>query len=147
MSAAPMGARSVTALTLYYDGNCPFCSSEMQRLRTWDKAGRLAFVDIALAGFDPGLLGASMAQLNRELYSLRADGRVLVGIDSMLAAYTLAGRAWLVLPLRVPGLRQVCGLLYRRFARNRYLMSRLLGYRAPVCADGACQMRNPFFKD
>jgi predicted DCC family thiol-disulfide oxidoreductase YuxK len=136
------------ALTLYYDGKCPFCVAGMDRLRGYDKAGRLAYVDIAQPGFDPAHLDASMAQLNLEIYSLTSDGKVLVGVDSLLAAYTLAGRGWLVWPLRVPLLRSVLSWLYRAFARNRYTISRLLGYKAkPTCEDGVCFHGNPFFKD
>lgn len=136
------------ALTLYYDGKCPFCANGMRQLAAWDQAGKLAFVDIALAGFDPAHLNASMAELNLEIYSRTAAGKVLVGVDSLLAAYTLAGRGWLVWPLRVPGLRGVLSTLYRWFARNRYTMSRLLGYKAaPTCTDGVCFHGNPFFKD
>lgn len=83
-------------LTLYYDGRCPFCATEMARLQSWNGAGRLAFVDIAAAGFDPLPLGLEMAALNRESHARTADGGLLVGIDSLLAAYTLVGRAWLV---------------------------------------------------
>lgn len=64
----------------------------------------------------------------------------------MLAAYTLAGRGWMVWPLRVPLLGGLLWYLYRLFARNRYTMSRLLGY-TPVCADGVCQPLNRFFRD
>lgn len=134
------------ALTLYYDGSCRFCAMEMKRLGRWDRGGKLAFVDIALPGFDPSHLGAEMAQLDLQLYSQTCDGRILIGTDSMLAAYTLAGRGWMVWPLRVPLLRGVLGWLYRLFARNRYKMSRLLGYK-PVCADAVCQPLNPFFRD
>ncbi|CUI04898.1 thiol-disulfide oxidoreductase DCC family protein [Massilia antarctica] len=133
-------------LTLYFDGKCPFCRAGMARLAQWDQAGHLAFVDIAAPGFDPAHLGVDIAALNRELHSQTRDGRVLAGIDSMLRAYTLAGQAWRVLPLRVPGLRTVCSWSYRLFARHRYLMSRVLGYRAPVCAEGVCERPNPFFK-
>ena len=136
------------ALTLYYDGKCPFCANGMQQLGQWDKAGKLAFIDIAMDGFDPAPLNASMAQLNLEIYSQRADGKVLIGVDSLLAAYTLAGQGWRVWPLRVPGLRAVLAALYRAFARNRYTMSRLLGYKAPpTCENGVCFHGNPFFKD
>ena len=135
-------------LTLYYDGKCPFCASGMQQLGAWDKAGRLAFVDISREGFDPAHLNASMEQLNLEIYSQTAAGKVLVGVDSLLAAYTLAGRSWRVWPLRVPVLRDVLSWMYRLFARNRYTMSRLLGYKAPpACEDGVCFHGNPFFKD
>jgi predicted DCC family thiol-disulfide oxidoreductase YuxK len=139
----------MSALTLYYDGNCPFCVAGMDRLRAHDRAGKLAYVDIAQPGFDPSHLNASMEQLNLEIYSLTGEGKVLVGVDSLLAAYTLAGRGWLVWPLRVPLLRDVLSWLYRAFARNRYTMSRLLGYKAnkPACEDGVCFHGNPFFKD
>lgn len=138
------------ALTLYYDGQCAFCTAEMARLARWDqpRAAALAFVDIAQLGFDPAHLNASMAQLNAQLYARTQDGRVLVGIDSMLAAYTLVGRGFLVWPLRVPVLRTVLAFLYRAFARHRYAMSRLLGYRlAPACSAGVCKAGNPFLTD
>jgi predicted DCC family thiol-disulfide oxidoreductase YuxK len=132
-------------LTLFFDGNCPFCHNEMKRLASWDAGGRLAFVDIAVAGFDPSPLGASMLDLNRELYSQRPDGTVLVGIDSMLAAYTLVDKGWMVLPLRVKWLRPGLRYLYRKFAINRYTMSRWLGYKVtPRCVDGVCSVGNPF---
>ncbi|MES2017846.1 MAG: DUF393 domain-containing protein [Pseudomonadota bacterium] len=137
----------MSALTLFFDGKCPFCAAEMQRLAKWDRTACLAFVDIATPGFDPAHLKATMDELNLQLYSLTADGRVLVGIDSMVAAYTLVGRGVLVWPLRVPLLRDVLSYLYRLFARNRYQMSALLGYKAaPACENGLCAI-NPFFKD
>lgn len=135
-----------TALTLYYDGQCAFCTREMMRLAGWDKHARLAFVDIARPGFDPAHLGLTMAQLNREMASQTAAGQVLLGVDSMLAAYPLVGRGMFVWPLRVPGLRQVLTVLYRLFARHRYAMSKLLGYRMPACADGVCGIGNPFLR-
>lgn len=139
---------STPALTLYFDGRCAFCSTEMARLGRWDKHRKLAFVDIAQPGFDPAHLGATMAELNLEMYSQSADGAVYAGIDSMLAAYTLVGRGYLVAPLRVPFLRPPLAYLYRMFARNRYRMSRLLGYKlTPVCQDGVCAHRNPYLKD
>ncbi|WP_164932034.1 DUF393 domain-containing protein [Janthinobacterium sp. 17J80-10] len=139
---------STTAeLTLYYDGNCPFCLAEMRRLMRWNSAGRLGFVDISRPDFDPAPLGVDMAALDRELHSSTADGRVLVGIDSMLAAYTLVGRAWIVLPLRVHALRPLLASLYRGFARNRYRFSRWMGYRPAGHCDGdVCQPVNPFFR-
>ena len=88
-----------------------------------------------------------MDDLNREMASQTALGHVLIGVDSMLAAYALVGKGYLVWPLRVPGLRQVLTVLYRLFARHRYTMSKLLGYRMPDCADGICGIGNPFLRD
>jgi predicted DCC family thiol-disulfide oxidoreductase YuxK len=132
-------------LTLLFDGHCPFCAAEMARLRRWDGKGRLNFVDISLPDFDPAGLKLDMAALDRELHSITADGKLLVGIDSMLAAYTLVGKGWLVLPLRVIWLRPLLSLLYRQFARNRYRFSRWLGYRpVPTCEHNVCRAGNPF---
>lgn len=137
------------ALTLYYDGLCPFCTIEMDRLRRWDKHGQLGFVDISIGGFDPSHLGATMEQLNLEVYSQTDQGQVLAGTESIFAAYRLVGRGWIVWPLRVPLLRQFLSWLYRLFARNRYRMSRLLGYKraTPRCEEGVCAHRNPYFND
>ncbi len=137
-----------TRLTLYFDGNCPFCLAEMQRLRSWNKAGYLAFVDIAEPGFDPALLGVDMSALNLQLHSQTADGTLLVGIDSMLAAYPLVDKSWMIWPLRVRLLRPLLGWLYRQFARNRYRVSAWLGYSPVVrCTDGVCQTGNPFLRE
>ena len=132
------------ALTLYYDGRCPFCIAAMRRLRQWDTAGRLAFTDIAAPGFDPAPLGADLAALNRELVARTGDGALLIGIDAMLAAYTLAGRGWMVWPLRVRILRPGLARAYRWFARHRYTVSRRLGMRPVACDDGVCSTRNLF---
>ena len=135
------------ALTLYFDGACPFCVKSMRQLGRWDTAGRLAFVDIAAPGFDPAPLGVDMAALNREVHGRTREGDLVVGIDTMLAAYTLAGRGWLVWPLRVRLLRPALAGCYRWFARHRYAISRRLGIRLPdACADGVCGIGNPFLK-
>ncbi|MES2102624.1 MAG: DUF393 domain-containing protein [Pseudomonadota bacterium] len=134
-------------LTVYFDGNCPFCAAEMARLRRWNNRELLAFIDIAEPGFDPAPLGVDMAALDRELHSRTAQGDILVGIDSMLAAYTLAGKAWLVLPLRVKALRPLLVNLYRAFARNRYRFSRWMGYQAVAhCEAGVCRSEHPFLR-
>jgi predicted DCC family thiol-disulfide oxidoreductase YuxK len=127
-------------LTLYYDGLCPICVAEMTRLRRWNTAGRLAFVDISMPGFDPASLRVDMAALDREMHAVqRSSGRLLVGIDAILASYTLVERGWMVAPLRVKMLRPGLAAAYRVFARNRYRISRWLGYgTAAVCEDGRC---------
>lgn len=130
----------MAALTLYFDSACPFCRREMQRLRRWDAAGRLAFIDMSPPDFDPAALGVTLAAMNAELHALRADGAMLIGTDAILEAYTLAGRSWLVWPLRVDWLRPVLASAYRSFARNRYQISRWLGLgeRKSACDGGHC---------
>lgn len=135
---------SKPALTLYYDGNCPFCAAEMQRLRLWNTQGNLHFIDISMPGFDSAELGTDMAALDAQLHSRTATGQVLIGIDSMLAAYTLVGRGWIVAPLRVKSLRPLLSSLYRGFARNRYRFSALMGYKPVPRCDGSVCRAHPF---
>lgn len=124
-------------LVLYFDGRCPLCVAEIKRLEARDARRRLAFVDIAEPGFDPAPLGVDLPALNRELHASLPDGRMLTGVDSILAAQALTGRRWVVRLLRVPVVRGALALLYRRFARNRHVVSRWLGYRAEAPCDGA----------
>ncbi|QTD92805.1 thiol-disulfide oxidoreductase DCC family protein [Burkholderia anthina] len=126
-------------LVLYFDGWCPLCAAEIRRLGARDTRHRLAFVDIAAPGFDPAPLGVDRSAMNRELHARLPDGRMLTGIDSIVAAYTLVGRHGLVWLLRAPVVRDAFAPLYRRVARNRYAVSRWLGYRAEARCDArAC---------
>jgi predicted DCC family thiol-disulfide oxidoreductase YuxK len=131
-----------TSLTLYVDGKCPLCRAEVKRLRAWDLYQMLTFIDIAQRGFDPAPLGVELAALNRQLHGWTAQGQCVVGIDSMIAAYTLVGRGWMVAPLRLPGMRSACQALYRAFARNRMAVSRWMGLQiSPACSDEACAFK------
>ncbi|CAB3751462.1 thiol-disulfide oxidoreductase [Burkholderia puraquae] len=126
-----------TELVLYFDGRCPLCVAEIKRLAARDARQQLAFVDITEPGFDPVPLGVGLPALNRELHARLPDGRMLTGVDSILAAHALTGRRWLVRLLRVPAMRSALAPLYRCFARNRHAVSRWLGYRAEAPCDGA----------
>ncbi|MBX4145517.1 DUF393 domain-containing protein, partial [Ralstonia pickettii] len=126
-------------MVLYFDGRCPLCVAQIRRLGARDAQQRLAFVDIAGPGFDPVPLGVGLPALNRELHARLPDGRMLTGVDGILAAHALTGRGWLVRLLRVPVVRGVLAPLYRRVARNRHALSRWLGYRTEAACDGpAC---------
>lgn len=127
-----------TSLTLYIDGNCPLCVAEVKRLREWDRQGKLAFVDIAQPCFDPSALGVELAELNRQIHAWTADGRCLVGIDTMVAAYTQVGKGWMVAPLRVRMLRPFFRAAYSVFARHRMLLSRWAGVKHAECTTQTC---------
>ena len=126
---------SSSELVLYFDGRCPLCTAEIRRLGARDTRHRLAFVDIAEPGFDPAPLGVDLSALNRELHARLPDGRMLTGMDSIVAAYALVGRRGLVWLLRAPAVRDAFAPLYRRLARNRYVVSRWLGYHAEAHCD------------
>lgn len=129
----------MTQFTLFFDSACPLCAKEMARLARWDQHARLAYIDIQEPGFDAARYGSSLAAMDAELHALTADGKMLVGIDAIIAAYTAVGKSWMIWPLKPALTRGFWQRTYRWFARNRYRMSRLMGY--PVCANGVCEAK------
>lgn len=130
---------STTAeITLFFDSRCPLCAAEMRRLVHLDKQGRLAYTDMQGEGFDAAIYSTTWAAMDAELHGLTADGRMLIGIDAIAAAYTAVGRGWLVWPLKPQITKPFWSALYRWFARNRYRASRWMGYG---CPDGVCSVR------
>jgi predicted DCC family thiol-disulfide oxidoreductase YuxK len=105
--------------TLYFDGQCPLCAAEINRLRE-ERGDRLALADIH------GLTAEELAALPdretllRTLHLRRADGSWLRGADANVAAWdgTAQGR-WLSL-LRLPLLRHAVDVVYSLWAQWRY---------------------------
>jgi predicted DCC family thiol-disulfide oxidoreductase YuxK len=110
----------------------------MRRLAGWNSRGILQFADMHGDGFDAASWGVTLAAMDAQLHAATDDGRMLVGIDAIAAAYQAVGRGWLVWPLTWRFAHSFWQQSYRWFARNRYLASKLLGYR---CVDGVCDVR------
>jgi uncharacterized protein YbjT (DUF2867 family) len=121
-------------LVLLYDGACPICVFEMKRLARLDRAKRLAYRNIAAPGFDPARYGAGLEAMMGRMHAVAPDGRLLVGMDAIRAAYAAVGLGWVLAPTRLPWLRAAADRAYAWFAANRYAISRWLGMRC----DGAC---------
>ena len=135
-------------LTLYYDGACPFCAAEAGALKRRDRRGALAFIDISAPGFDACPPGTDLAALNARLHAVTRDGRLLSGLDSMQAAYTLVGLGWAVLPLRIRMLRPPLEWAYVRFATHRHRVSLWLGLTAaPRCDGDVCRPGGLYLKE
>ena len=108
--------------TLYYDGKCPLCTSEMARLETL-KSEELLLRDIhsvAAGGDQP-----DRDTLLRTLHMRLPDGRWLTGADANVAAWQFTHRGVWFRWLRWPLLRGLVDLIYRIWARRRY--NRLYG--------------------
>jgi predicted DCC family thiol-disulfide oxidoreductase YuxK len=135
-------------LTIYFDGDCPFCAAEAAALKKRDRRGALAFIDIAAPDFDACPPGTDLAALNARLHAVTRDGRVLEGLDSMQAAYALVGLGWAVLPLRIRALRPPLEWAYLQFARHRQQLSRWLGLQAaPRCDGNVCRPAGLYLKE
>lgn len=124
-----------SSLMVFYDGQCPFCRSEIAWLRRRDRHGRISFRDIADPAFEPTDYGLTRQAVDAELHALTADGRLLRRVDAIQAVYRAIGWGWLVAPLSWPGLHAVCDGLYGVFARHRVRWGRLFGR---TCDSGTC---------
>lgn len=110
-------------LTLFYDGYCPLCVAEMDKLKALDKAARIAFEDIQQADFSTRFPELDWQALNFKIHAQLADGRLVTGLDATYLAWKSVGHGWLYAPLRWPVIRWFADKVYYWFARNRYTIS------------------------
>lgn len=114
---------------IIYDGDCAFCSSTIRTMER--RIGRMpSAIPYQFADLDA--LGLTADQCVTAVQWLGVDGRPLAAHDAIAALFRHAGKGWRVLgvTMQVPGVRQLCGVLYRWIARNRH---RLPG-GTPACA-------------
>ena len=103
--------------TLYYDGQCPLCTAEIDRLRQLADRS-LALVDIHGLEDTAGL--PDRAALLERLYLRRADNVLLGGLDANVAAWRHTRLGFLWAWLRWPLIRRVADAIYNRWAAWRY---------------------------
>jgi len=125
---------SAFPLTLFYESACPLCDSEMRNLMLRNTEGLLRFVDVSAADFAGPPPGCSREDLLTLMHGLRADGRVIRGVDVFRLAYLAVGLPAVSRALSLPVLRQLSDALYPWIARHRHQfprwISRLLFGRA-----------------
>ena len=122
-------------IEVFYDGGCPLCRREIGLLRGRDRQHLIRFTDIDDEGFDSGAVGKTIEQLMAEIHGRLPDGTMLTGVEVFRRLYSAVGFGWLVAPTRLPGIRQLCDLGYRIFAKNRL---RLTGR----CKAGVCRIEH-----
>jgi predicted DCC family thiol-disulfide oxidoreductase YuxK len=132
---ATHASREQPQIRVLFDGDCPLCAREMRALARLDRGrGRIAFLDIASASFDPTPYGVEQAMLMARIHGVLPDGRLVEGLEVFRRAYAAVGLGWLLAPTRWPLLRGLSDAGYRLFARNRL---RWTG-RADACTAGRC---------
>lgn len=119
---------------VFYDGACPLCMREIAMLRRLDKQARIAFTDIAAAGFDPSDLGLTQKQLMDRIHGRLPDGTMIDGVEVFRRLYAAVGFGPVVALTRVPGVSHALDAAYGLFAKKRL---KLTGRCEP---DGACKV-------
>lgn len=114
-------------LTLFYDGSCPLCQAEIHFLSGRNEAGLIDFVDIHSKSYDPLAIGISCEQALAAMYGQFSDGTLINGVPVFSEAYRRARLPFLAWIFSRNTLQPMLKIGYRLFAKNRHLISRLLG--------------------
>ncbi len=124
------------AVTVIYDGQCQFCTAQVQRLCRWDTAGRLAFLSLHDPRVADYCRDLSHDQLMQQMYVVLPDGASLGGAAAVRYLSRHLPRLWPLAPLlHIPLTLPLWQWLYGQVARRRY---RLAGTGS--CSSGSCQL-------
>lgn len=113
------------AFRIFIDGGCPLCAREASFMERLDKGrGRLDVVDIAAAGFEPGVFEKDGVALTYDammasIHGQEPDGRIVTGVEVFRRSYEVVGWGWLLGWTRLPVLRWFADLGYAFFAKHR----------------------------
>lgn len=121
------------AIEVFFDGECPLCTREVNMIRRKDKLGHILFTDIAAPGFDARSRGYSMQELMDEIRAELPCGTRISGVEVFRRMYDLIGMGPLVSVTRLWGVRQGLDGLYKVWAKNRL---KLTGR----CVDDVCSV-------
>lgn len=128
-------------LTIFYDGKCPLCSLEMQKLKRCDHKDLIVLVNLHQDNFDTLF---PHINLDKALQILHGEyqGKLLLALDVTHRAWTLVGRGALVAPLQFPVVKQIAHRGYLMLAKYRYPISQCLyerfGIGLKTCDEGTC---------
>lgn len=100
---------------LYFDGRCPLCSAEIDRLRRWSDQG-LSTVNV----HDLDLEAHEKEMRLKVLHLERADGTLLKGLDANVAAWQYTRLGFLTRWLRWPLIGNIADAAYAFWAERRY---------------------------
>jgi len=113
-------------LTIFYDGYCPLCLMEMDKLKRLDKQQNIRFVDINESSFSVLYPHLDWQVLNARIHGYLEDGTLISGLDVTYLAWKLVGKGWVYAPLRWPVISWFADIAYNLFAKHRYRISYLL---------------------
>ena len=134
---APEGSGEPCRLTIFFDGQCPLCAKEMRALKARDHKNLLQLEDIWQDNFEQHHPAINQETANRVLHAVDDSGNLLLGLDVTARAWSMVGinrYNW----LRWQLIKPVADFFYRRFANNRYGISKLLTGRARTCSETRC---------
>ncbi len=128
-------------LTIFYDGNCPLCATEMNHLKKHDKNNLISLVDIQQNNFAALYPSVKFIEAMKILHG-HYNGQLLLGLEVTHRAWTLVGKGFWVAPLNWPVIKTISHWLYLALAKYRQqisaLMAKLFNIKTTNCTSGTC---------
>lgn len=128
-------------LTIFYDGNCPLCSLEIQKLKQHDDQNRIILENLHQPDFELLFPGINVDKALKILHG-KYQNKLLLALDVTHRAWTLVGRGVLVAPLQFPVIKQIAHGGYLLLAKYRYPLSQFIyqrfGIGIKTCNKGTC---------
>ena len=110
---------SAFEIEVFFDGECPLCTREINMLRRKDRRQRIRFTDIASPAFEAATVEVPWATLMDRIHGRLPDGELVEGVEVFRRLYAAVGFNSLVAATRLPVISSMLDLSYRLFAKNR----------------------------
>jgi predicted DCC family thiol-disulfide oxidoreductase YuxK len=115
---------------VFFDAECPLCMRNAKRFSGLFERRGFQWLPLQIPG-TAQRLNISETELRTEMKLLRADGRLLGGIDTWICSLRAVWWLWpLGIFLQIPGIHCLAEIVYKWIARNRY------------CFGGQCKIRD-----
>ena len=128
-------------LTIFYDGQCPMCATEMRHLKQHDKNNLITLVDIHQDDFSTVFPDIKFTDAMKILHG-NYQGKLLLGLQVTHRAWTLVGKGFWVAPLNWTGIKTVSHWGYLGLAKYRLqistCLSKILGIKVDNCTSRTC---------
>jgi len=134
------------SLTIFYDAQCPLCSLEMDKLKSYDDHQLIKLIDLNRPEQVSGYPQINIDKAMDKLHGIYGKTTMLYELDVTYMAWTLVGKKHYVWPLKVPILKQVLRMFYLVFANNRHPISKFCFKYLKIgkiqCNQGVCHDRD-----
>lgn len=124
-------------LTIFYDGGCIACDTEINHYKKIDQRGLLEIIDITSPEFTAEDYKLDSKLVNESMHTIDSNGNIYKGVDSFIQIWSRIPRyRFLKRVAQINTLRPLFDLGYKGFAR--YIRPRL---PKKSCNNGMCNFK------
>ncbi|WP_024611539.1 MULTISPECIES: DUF393 domain-containing protein [unclassified Pseudoalteromonas] len=127
-------------MIIFYDGNCPLCSTEMNQLKHADTKNLITLEDLNASDFSERYSYIDKDQAMTYLQAQKQSGEMIYGLDVTYEAWKVVGKhGWLKI-FRLPIISFFADCGYLLFAKYRHSFSKILMPNT-TCSNGQCSLK------